>query len=165
MWSNTAVAHGPSESEIRAAFDAYFACLQDHADAETMMAAILTDDFETGFTDGFRWAAGIGGLREFLAAREGFFDERHQVDELLEVRPLTDVETEVKTSLHFFLRRWEPPAARSEEFTGTAFHTWRVRRSDGTPPWRIAAQLVDGFANLNENAARLFSTPDAGLNR
>lgn len=155
----------PTESEIRAARRAYFACLQKHVSAEEMRAAIVTDDFETGFTDGFRWAKGIDGLREFLAARDGFFDERHELDELHDVRALSEDEFEFDTSLDFFLRSWKAPAAHSEEFSGRGLHTWRLRRSATGPPWRVAAQLVDGFADLNESAARLFSAPDAGLSR
>jgi hypothetical protein len=30
---------------------------------------------------------------------------------------------------------------------------------------RVAAQIVGGFADLNDNAKRLFATPDQGLNR
>jgi hypothetical protein len=38
-----------------------------------------------------------------------------------------------------------------------------VRRVDGQ--WRVAAQLVERFEDLNDNAAHLFATPEAGLNR
>jgi hypothetical protein len=69
----------------------------------------------------------------------------------------------LKTRLEFFLRRLEAPSPTSEEFTGSAFHTWVLRRVSGR--WRVAAQIVDGFADLNENAARLFATPEEGLNR
>jgi hypothetical protein len=61
------------------------------------------------------------------------------------------------------LRRREPPAAVSEEFTGQAFYTWRLRRQPPENHWRVAAQLVDGFAMLNSNAAALFSAPAQGL--
>jgi hypothetical protein len=65
--------------------------------------------------------------------------------------------------LHFFLRRWEAPAPVSEEFTGQCFHTWRVRLVDGQ--WRVAAQMVERFAELNESSERLFATPEEGLNK
>jgi len=29
----------------------------------------------------------------------------------------------------------------------------------------VAAQIVDGFADLDENSKRLFSTPEEGLSR
>jgi hypothetical protein len=51
----------------------------------------------------------------------------------------------------------------SEEFTGKCFHTWRVRLVDDD--WRVAAQMVERFTDLNDNAKRLFATPDEGLNR
>jgi hypothetical protein len=31
--------------------------------------------------------------------------------------------------------------------------------------WRVAAQLVERFDDLDENAKRLFATPQQGLNR
>ena len=32
-------------------------------------------------------------------------------------------------------------------------------------PSALAAQIVDGFSDLNENAKQLFATPESGLNR
>ena len=43
----------------------YFDLLQGHVSAQQMLEHILTDDFETGFVDGFRWR-GADGLTEFL---------------------------------------------------------------------------------------------------
>jgi hypothetical protein len=50
-----------------------------------------------------------------------------------------------------------------EEFNGQAFHTWRLRRQPPNNDWRVAAQMVDGFAMLNDNAAALFAAPTEGL--
>ena len=50
-----------------------------------------------------------------------------------------------------------------EEFNGQAFHTWRLRRQPPDSDWRVAAQMVDGFAMLNDNAAALFAAPTEGL--
>ena len=157
-------ARPPDDSEIRATLGDYLGLLQKHVGAEEMMSAILTDDFETGFVGGHIWR-GLDGLSDFLSQREGFFDERHEVKEVLEVNPGSGEDVEVKTRLEFFLRRWESPSPTSEEFTGWAFHTWILRRSDGHPEWRVAAQLVDGFDHLNDNAKRLFSAPEEGLKR
>ena len=152
-----------SEREIRDTLGGYLGLLQRHVSAEEMMSAILTDDFETGFVGGHMWK-GMDGLRDFLSQREGFFDERHEVKDVLEMEPRSGEEVVVKTRLEFLLRRWEAPSPTSEEFTGWAFHTWVLRRSpdDG---WRVAAQLVDGFDHLNDNASHLFSTPEEGLKR
>jgi hypothetical protein len=38
-----------------------------------------------------------------------------------------------------------------------------VRAVEGE--WRVAAQMVERFEDLNENAASRFATPDEGLNR
>jgi hypothetical protein len=139
----------------------YLSILQAHPAADEMMERILTEDFETGFIGGQVWR-GLEGLRDFLSQREGFFDERHEIEEVLELDAAAE-EASARTRLHFFLRRWQPPAAKSEEFTGRCFHTWRLRRIDGE--WRVAAQLVERFEDLNESAARLFSTPEQGLHR
>jgi SnoaL-like domain len=139
----------------------YLTILQGHPSAEAMMDEVLTEDFETGFIGGHVWR-GLEGLRDFLSQREGFFDEKHAIDELLERRDL-DGDIEAHTRLHFFLRRWESPSPISEEFTGSCFHAWRVRRVDGG--WRVAAQMVERFTDLNENSKRLFATPEEGLNR
>jgi hypothetical protein len=126
-----------------------------------MMDEILTEDFETGFVGGHVWT-GLDGLRDFLSQREGFFDEKHVIEELVE-RGRVDGDTEARTRLNFFLHRWEPPSPVSEEFTGKCFHTWRVRQVDGD--WRVTAQMVERLADLNENSERLFATPEDGLNR
>jgi SnoaL-like domain len=150
-----------SDAELTEVLSGYLAVLQRHPTAEQMMDAVLTTDFETGFVGGHLWK-GIDGLRDFLSQREGFFDERHEIDEVL-ANEGGDGAVEARTRLQFFLRRWEAPSPVSEEFTGTCFHTWRVRRVDGE--WRVAAQLVERFDDLNDNAARLFATPEEGLNR
>jgi SnoaL-like protein len=102
------------------------------------MELILTEDFETGFIDGHVWR-GLDGLRDFLSQRDGFFDESHVIDQLLESHA-SEGEGEAHTRLHFFLRRWEAPAPVSEEFTGKCFHTWRIRLVDGR--WRVAARWL-----------------------
>jgi SnoaL-like domain len=151
-----------NDSDLRGVLAEYLTILQRHPSAEEMMAAILTDDFETGFVGGHLWK-GLDGLRDFLSQRDGFFDEHHEVKDVLELEALSVQEVEAKTRLEFFLRGPEGPERPSREYTGSAFHTWRVRLVDGK--WRVAAQLVDGFEDLNDNAKELFSTPDEGLKR
>jgi hypothetical protein len=153
------VGERPSDSEVRKALRAYFAVLQGDPTADEMRRTVVTDDFETGFVGGYMWR-GPNGLRDFLAARAGFVDEQHDVDEVLQREDLPSGEVRIKTRLRFSLR--QPDS--DELFTGTAFHTWLLRRDDAGR-LRVAAQLVDGFADLNGNAQRLFATPDQGLNR
>jgi len=139
----------------------YLTMLQGHPSAETMMAETLTDDFQTGFIDGQVWK-GLDGLRDFLSQRDGFFDEKHTIEELLD-RGEADDDIEAETRLNFFLRSWKPPSPVSAEYTGKCLHRWRVREVDGE--WRVAAQMVERFEDLNDNSQRLFATPDEGLNR
>jgi hypothetical protein len=140
----------------------YFDLLQAHASAEQMIEKVLTSDFETGFADGYRWR-GPDELAEFLQARSVFFDESHEVLQVIDVTSPDGKAIEARTRLRFFLRRHEPPAAVSEEFTGQVWHTWRLRREPSEEGWRVAAQIVDGFAQLNDNAATLFGVPAEGL--
>src|SRR6266511_2423068 len=94
----------PSDSEVRAALQAYFAVLQSNPTAEEMRRSVVTDDFETGFAGGYKWH-GPDGLRDFLAARAGFADEQHDVDEVLEREDLPSGEVRIKTRLKFSLRQ------------------------------------------------------------
>jgi hypothetical protein len=149
----------PSDSEVRAALQAYFRVLQSNPSAEEMRRSVVTDDFRTGFAGGYMWQ-GPDGLRDFLAARAGFVDEQHDVDEVLERENLPTGEVRIKTRLRFSLRQPQD----DKLFTGTAFHTWLLHR-DAAGKLRVAAQLVDGFSDLNDNAERLFARPDQGLNR
>ncbi len=120
------------------------------------------ETFETGFEHGVRWR-GIEGLREFLSQRDGFFDEMHTVKDVLAMEQVSSGETHARTRLEFFLRRWEAPSPTSEEFTGSCFHHWHLRHAPDR--WRVAAQIVERFEDLNDNSKRLFATPDQGLNR
>lgn len=52
---------------------------------------------------------GSGALRDFPSQREGFFDERHEIQELLGREDAEGV-VEAHTRLRFFLRRWESPS-------------------------------------------------------
>jgi len=151
-----------TEQELRAVLGEYLTWLQRHPSAEEMMTAVLTEDFETGFENGFTWR-GVDGLRDFLSQRDGFFDERHVVTDVLTLDVGVDGEVRARTRLGFFLRRWQPPAPTSDEFTGICFHHWRLRRAPDR--WRVAAQIVERFTDLNDNAARLFATPEQGLDR
>ena len=118
-----------TDGRVLAILGGSFALLQRHFAAKDMMEAVLTEDFETGFVRGMVWK-GLDGLRDFLSQRAGFFDERHEVREILARDVLGDGEVEVETRLQFVLRRWEDPAATSVGFTGAALHTWRLRRTD-----------------------------------
>jgi hypothetical protein len=112
--------------------------------------------------DGVRWK-GIEGLREFLSQRDGFFDEKHTVKDVLAMEEASGGEIRARTRLEFFLRRWEAPSPTSDEFTGSCIPHWRLRRAPDR--WRVAAQIVERFEDLNDNSERLFATPDEGLNR
>ena len=150
------------ESVLLNTIERYFELLQAHASAQEMMQRVLTKEFETGFVGGFLWR-GPDGLADFLAARSVFFDETHEVVQVMEVTQPNADTIRARTRLRFFLRRREAQAPTSETFTGQAFHTWLLRREPPESDWRVAAQLVDGFALLNATAARLFATPAQGL--
>ncbi|MEV6398990.1 hypothetical protein AB0M39_30125 [Streptomyces sp. NPDC051907] len=150
------------------AIERYFVLLQAHASAERMRAEIVTDDFRTGFVGGLIWQ-GEQGLRDFLAARAEFFDESHTVEQMSTPERLSDGRWLVHTRLSFSLRHRTEGAPASDAFTGKAFHLWEFTEGQAAEDgplegeWRVAAQLVEGFAALDENARRLFADPASGL--
>jgi hypothetical protein len=97
-----------SDDQLVDLLQRYLTILQGHPSAETMMEEVLTEDFETGFVGGQVWH-GLDGLRDFLSQRDGFFDERHTIEELLG-RSDGDDGIEAHTRLRFFLRTWQPPS-------------------------------------------------------
>ena len=140
----------------------YFDLLQAHVSPDEMLKRVLTTDFETGFVGGYMWR-GPEGLAKFLADRSVFFDESHEILQLMDVAQPDPDAISARSRLRFFLRRRDPESAVSEEFTGQAFHTWRLRREPSESDWRVAAQIVDGFAMLNDNATALFAAPTEGM--
>ena len=147
-----------SDDEIRDAIRRYFRVLQSDPTADEMRAEAVTDDFRTGMpSGGYQWD-GPRGLEDFLRDRKGFVDEQHDIAEVLSRADVGQV-VWLKTRLRFHLR--DPKTG--EVFTGSAFHTWDLRPDRGL--LRVAAQLVDGFADLNPAAERLFGKPDQGLSR
>ena len=109
-----------------------------------MIEKVLTDNFETGFTDGFYWR-GADGLAEFLDARSVFFDESHDVLQLMDVTRPDEHNIQARTRPWFLLRGHQHGAAQSEEFTGQMWHIWRLRREPSEDRWRVAAQIVEGL--------------------
>jgi hypothetical protein len=158
MAASNASAGPATDGEIREALRRYFQVLQSDPTAEEMRAEAVTDDFRTGMpSGGYQWD-GPRGLEDFLRDRKGFVDEQHDIDEVLSREDVGEVMW-LKTRLTFHLR--DPKT--DEVFTGQAFHTWDLRPDRGR--LRVAAQLVDGFADLNPAAERLFGKPNEGLHR
>jgi hypothetical protein len=97
------------EPTILDAIERYFELLQGHASAQEMTERVLTDDFETGFVGGYMWR-GPDGLAAFLADRSVFFDESHEILQLMDIIQPAPETISARTRLRFFLRRHEPPA-------------------------------------------------------
>jgi hypothetical protein len=150
------------EPTILDAIERYFELLQGHASAQEMTQRVVTDDFETGFVGGYMWR-GPDGLAAFLADRSMFFDESHEILQLMDItRPAPETisaRTGCGSSFGGTSRR--PPSARSSPARLST--PWQLRRQPADSDWRVAAQMVDGFAMLNDNAAALFAAPTEGL--
>jgi hypothetical protein len=153
----------PNPPDLPAVFttiDTYLNAVAKHRTAEEMRATVLTEDFHVGFRGGYVWK-GLDGLRKYLSQRDKVFDERLQLIQILSLVPLSGDDLEITTRLEFFFRRWTPPSPTSEEFSGAAFYTWTIRPVD--EGMRVAEVIIDGFADLNDNARALFAVPDAGF--
>jgi hypothetical protein len=83
------------------AIERYFDLLQAHVSASQMIEDVLTDDFETGFTEGFHWR-GQDGLTDFLEARSVFFDESHEILQVMDVARSDEHNIQARTRLRFF---------------------------------------------------------------
>ena len=143
-----------------ATIDEYLRLEQCHTPAEQMFATVLTDDFQIGFRGGHQWK-GLDGLQMYLDQRNGIFDERLELRQVLSYIPAKEDVVELTTRIEFFFRRWRAPSPVSEEFNGAAFHTWLIRIADSK--LRVARVIIDGFANLNDNARAAFAIPDEGF--
>lgn len=137
-----------------------FLSMEKQRNAEPMFAAVLTDDFQIGFRGGYQWK-GRDGLQTYLDQRAGIFDERLELRHVLSYIPAKEGVVELTTHLEFYFRRWKAPSLVSEEFTGSAFRTWLIRIADNE--MRVKQVIIDGFANLNENARAVFAIPDEGF--
>src|SRR5262245_25517299 len=104
--------HPVLEPSVVTAIEDYFRLLQAHASAEEMLAEVVTQDFRTGFVGGHVWD-GPEGLAQFLSARSVFFDESHELLQILEVGRQAAGRVRPRTRLRFFLRGREARAARS----------------------------------------------------
>jgi hypothetical protein len=150
------------EPTILDAIERYFELLQGHASAQEMTERVLTDDFETGFVGGYMWR-GPDGLAAFLADRSVFFDESHEILQLMDIIQPAPETISARTRLRFFLRRHEPPAAVSEEFTGQAFHT--LATAPPTARQRLAGRRTDGgrIRHAQRQCRRAVRRPHRGV--
>ncbi|WP_234713717.1 hypothetical protein [Mycolicibacterium conceptionense] len=80
--------------------DDYLRLEQRHSPAEQMFATVLTDDFEIGFRGGHQWK-GLNGLRLYLTQRDGIFDERLELRQVLSYVPVQEDVIELTTRLEF----------------------------------------------------------------
>jgi hypothetical protein len=151
-----------TETELRDLLAEYLTMLQRHASAEEFMGALLTTDFETGFEGGYSWR-GIDGLRDFLSQRDGFFDEKHTIKEVLALDEPSDGNVRARTRLEFLPAPLGAAVAHERGVHRVLLSPLALRHEGDR--WRVAAQIVERFDDLNDNAERLFATPDEGLNR
>jgi hypothetical protein len=99
----------------------YLDMLQRHAATEEM----LRGHPHRRLRDGLRGRLHVDGLdwlRDFLAEREQFFDERHVVTDVLELEQPSDGEVVARTRLDFFLRRRIDGGFKADEISGLCVH-------------------------------------------
>jgi hypothetical protein len=153
------VGERPSDSEIRTTLRAYFAMLQSTLPQMRCGRRSSPTTSRPGSSVVTCGAARTASVTSWRLGPGSWMSSTTST-RCLEREDLPSGEVRIKTCLEFSLR--QPDS--DELFTGTAFHTWLLRR-DAAGRLQVAAQLVDGFADLNDNAQRLFAIPDQGLNR
>jgi len=138
----------------------YLRLLQEHPRAEKLMREVLTADFTTGFVGGFVWS-GLEGLRDFLAQRDGFFDEVHTIEELIERGEDENGDLVARARLRFFLAQdldqKSPPVHGSAESAKTILAT--IQQS---PPPAAKPTLSAPIINISLRASR---TPQRAITR
>jgi hypothetical protein len=129
------------EPTILDAIERYFELLQGHASAQEMTQRVLTDDFETGFVGGYMWR-GPDGLAAFLADRSVFFDESHEILQLMDITRPAPETISARTRLRFFA-----PAARAAGRRQRGVHRPGFPHLATAPPTgrqRLAGGRTDG---------------------
>jgi hypothetical protein len=143
-----------TEAELRELLAEYVTLIGRHASAEEFMAAVLTDDFETGFEGGYSWR-GLDGLRDFLSQREGFFDEKHTIKAVLAMEEPSDGEVRAhpgSSSSCAVGRRPRPPAKSSPALASTTGAC-------------VASPIAGGSPRRSSSASRTSTTTPSTCSR
>jgi hypothetical protein len=145
------------EPTILDAIERYFELLQGHASAQEMTERVLTDDFETGFVGGYMWR-GPDGLAAFLADRSVFFDESHEILQLMDIIQPAPETISARTRLRFFLRRHEPRGVQRPGFPHLA-------TAPPTAQQRLAGRRTDGgrIRHAQRQCRRAVRRPHRGV--
>ena len=130
-----------TESEVKELVDAWYKALDVHAPPDEVTAMVAAEGLECYWPEGPTF-----GVDEFLGwydrVTHTFFDEVHTMKELA-ITP-RDGQADVKLTVNWQAKVWNPPDAKSKWLGMDAHQTWVVSRSaDGRAV--IQKYVVDGM--------------------
>jgi hypothetical protein len=139
-----------SEPDVRQFAADWFAALDRHDDIGRLLPMLADDGLEMRFPEGTSY--GHAGFRQWYdTVTRRFFDEVHT---LTEVTPTgTDgAGTDVRVTVNWQARIWDPPAPRSTWIGFDARQSWRLEPGPGGRP-RISLYVVDSLEPMPGSAA------------
>ena len=130
-----------TESDVKELVDAWYKALDVHAPVEDVVAMLAAEGLECYWPEGPTF-----GIDEFKGwydrVTHTFFDEVHTMKELA-ITP-RDGQADVKLTVNWQAKVWNPPDAKSKWLGMDAHQTWVVSRSgDGRAV--IQKYVVDGM--------------------
>jgi hypothetical protein len=141
---------GLNEAEVKKLVDDWYKALDVHVPFEEIVPFVSTDGLEMYWPEGPTF--GVDGFKGWYErVTRTFFDEVHTMKELA-ITPRGD-EADVKLTVNWQARVWNPPDAKSKWLGMDARQTWVVRRADDGRPV-IQRYVVDGI-DLMEGSASL----------
>lgn len=148
----TAIAPSPplTEAEVKAFVVDWYQKLDVHAPPAEVVPLVSTTDLEMRFPE-----ATLTTQAEFHSWYDGvtriFFDEVHELKELR--ISSQGNRADVQLVVYWQARRWNPPAAQSEQLAFDADQTWVVERSPETQQPVVTRYIVNALTPVGGSAA------------
>jgi len=131
-----------TESEVKELVDAWYLALDVHAPFEELVPLVASSGLEMYWPEGPTF-----GVDEFKGwydrVTRTFFDEVHTMKDL-SISPRGN-EADVKLTVNWQAKVWNPPDAKSKWLGMDAHQTWVVTRSEDGTRAVIQKYVVDGM--------------------
>lgn len=137
-----------TESELHSYAIDWFAALDRHADAETMLAFLADEELEMRLPEGVQ--KGHAGFRNWyrnVTCR--YFDEVHELKQFTVTRS-DSTSAEVRLTVNWQARTWDPPHPRSTWAGWDASQVWELRGSPANGGLKITRYIVNSLDPVPE---------------
>lgn len=150
MTSLRAAGAALSEQDVRQFAADWFAALDRHDDIDRLLPMLVDGGLEMRFPEGT--SRGHAGFRHWYdTVTRRFFDEVHTLTEVIPTA--TDgTGADVRVTVNWQARMWDPPAPRSAWVGFDAYQTWRLVPGPGGRP-QISLYVVDSLEPMPGSAS------------